>query len=222
MTETFDHTVYQIVEFSDKKMVLSFEDTINYSIKWYISLFNGVNARFKVLEQLFFTNGCGYRWSKGRLVDSHFRTDAEITEYKRFRWNLECEDGKDGLKSKMAHMIETTQLSSILCDDDSDKEKYAKELVTLKEYASSFNPYLSMFIKESKIETLPDNISSYCMIASMPTNVKDDFLLGAVEAIDLYLNEFSSLYYEAKYQELINLKTNVFNKFGSRINSLRK
>lgn len=215
MDKTFDHTFYQKINFNDKNQVLTLEDNINYSIKWFNSMYNGKYARFKVLEHLFFINGNGYEWVDGRLADSCFRTDSEIFEDKKFRWELLNGD-------KIDSMIKNTKLHIAMCEIDDNRKEYEIELHNLEKYASSFNPYVTLFSSKTVIKSLPDNISSYCMIKNIPNDVKDDYLLGAVEIINFYLSKFSSLYYEQEYQEIFNLKTMIFNRFGTRINKLQK
>jgi len=215
MPKQFNHKDYQEMEFNDDPLTRSLEDSLNFSIKWYNMFYNGSNARNHFFEQLFFLNGNGYQWLNGRLVCYSESTDKEIIDSRKFSWKHKCKDYKKDIIELEKELIECQSK-----EEDSYVKYVKRRLVKLRKKVEVFNPFYETDKGDNPVTRLPDNIGSWNTITAIPTDVKDDYLLGAIEAVDFYLNRFYMKYKQLDFQELIKLQKFLITKFGDRIDGL--
>jgi hypothetical protein len=78
------YTWYSVYKENFETEPTSMEDTIKFCIKWYPTLFEGINAREKALTNIFFAIGGDYDWDlDGRrsVLFEYFINDKTMMKY---------------------------------------------------------------------------------------------------------------------------------------------
>ncbi|RLD07544.1 MAG: hypothetical protein DRI65_04385 [Chloroflexota bacterium] len=150
---------------------MNLEQYIIHSILEYPTLYKDINYQYskeKVLNHLFFTNGNGMEWHNGELIDQISGDSEEIIKF------------PEGF---FTTPIWTTE-------EDEDEVMKGWRLEDDKEYKP--------FEKCSKYALNIYPICEYANITSLPKEIKDDWLLGAEEAIELALAYYADPYKHAR------------------------
>jgi len=221
MDKELDYDYYQNLKFTGNPNKRSFDDNVNFSLKWYGVIFGGIDTRYKILDHLFFTNGNGYIWLDGRLVDCYKGTDESLHKDHLKDWEYNCIQQREKIERYKQRLEECTP-------EDVDRIRFTNDSIDdANEIINNFDPFMNGLRKhrhrliDKGVYDLPTDISSYCKISEIPDDVKDDYLLGALEMTDFYLERFKDEHESPRYQELVTLKSNLVSKFNTRLIELK-
>ena len=138
--------------------------------------------RAQCLNQLFCVNGNGYEWIKGQLVDEYqdhrYKRDKEV--------DIALQEGFDILIDSIVYNNSDTSLSIPQYVQRSLLEKYRQQRA-LANLDKIIQPGFHQFI-QAGYEFYP--LCEYAKIMNLPTDIKQDWLDGAKETLQL-LNQYS-------------------------------
>lgn len=176
-------------------------------------LYHGTDTKHLFYDHLFFTNGNGYEWLNGRLISKYESTDDEIFNNRKSSWLYNLDDYKKELKELEEELEECKPSDTYINYIERDVKRIKSKIKT-------FKPFYVNKDKDILITTLPYNIGSWNAITSIPINVKDDYLLGALESVDFYLDRFYMKYNQLDFQEMLKLQRYLINRFKVRLDGL--
>jgi hypothetical protein len=196
---------------------MQLDQTILTSVRFYPTI---SQTREVVLNHLFFTIGNGYEWVDGELVgDDHEFVGVDPVEHqvewaRKFARDQSIKDVDDYVMRRLAQVLPIIET--------------AEERVATRWYPHEFEypfeeetfPYNSSFIYP---------ICEYSRVHTVPNDVQDDWLLGAVEAINMVAHlapmevmrdvwshdaEESARQLERNLSEAKKAKANLIERFG--------
>lgn len=158
---------------------MTLKNTIKKMLLEYPTLYQD---RAQCLNQLFCVNGNGYEWIKGQLVDEYqdhrYKRDKEV--------DIALQEGFDILIDSIVYNNSDTSLSIPQYVQRSLLEKYRQQRA-LANLDKIIQPGFHQFI-QAGYEFYP--LCEYAKIMNLPTDIKQDWLDGAKETLQL-LNQYS-------------------------------
>lgn len=198
------------------------EDTIKFCIKWYPTLFEGINAREKALTNIFFTIGGDYDWDvDGRrsVLFEYFITDKTMmkylfdeynSDYKKNERKQELKSLEKNIKNEIEYLI--SELPTDI-DDEIIKVFNSIENYESNKYFENKDKYIELFKNYDKIynsysyKYLIKDIDEYNNLNKFDKNF-DPFYHKFMPTLDSYLRDpiikYPSSLFSLNADEIIN------------------
>jgi hypothetical protein len=195
------------------------EGQIQFSIKWYPTLFNGTVAREQVLSHLFLTVGSGYDWSNDGIKLNVVETDIDDVklEYKKFRFVQDQEKDQNEIK-RLTEYIKNIKKYLDYEKNESEKEhirltikENEDEILKLQHHIDNFDPFYVKYTQPDKpIDKIPWAVS-IDQVNEIPVNAHKDYIDGFYEILDFYSQKrFKN---DSNYNVVLNMKKALVTKF---------
>tara|TARA_B110001454_G_C12629426_1_gene396242 strand:- start:220 stop:891 length:672 start_codon:yes stop_codon:yes gene_type:complete len=191
-----NYSYEELKELKFDKSVKTLEDNILFAMKWYPSLFNGKDARMKVLIHILLQGGTGFDWRKGIRKTCYESTDKQVIDQKKSSYEYNKKSAIDRLKMNNIHIegtrkfLETFKNDSKFSEKVEQSEKSLLEQETLLErtekFIEEFDPHYEPYnFTPSTIKGIDSDVG-YFNLDDIPSNIKTDYFNGLLEVFEFY------------------------------------
>lgn len=171
------------------------EEQIDFSMKWYPTLYDSKYGRIKVLSHMYIGYGTEYEWVDGELINIYDNNnDYDMYEYRYRVWQAQKKEKDERLERLMDHYEEMSDIIRRTTKPENRQleirilKKIQNEINELQDEIDNFNPYGKEYPDEPPLNVNTIHYSNYSPIFNIPDDAAPEYIDGAKEIVSYIMN----------------------------------